>query len=681
MPRKRINVTDRNTRDMFSYQQAYEETLSGRSLRKAAAMFNLDHVSLGRYKKKRESAPIDTSVDSITMGYNSAKKVFSPSQETEIANYAIKTADIYFGLSRKDLRKLAFDLTTRYNLTRPNSWDTNSMAGIEWLRGFLDRNPQLSVRCAQATSLARATSFNRHNVDEFFKNLANVLDRYKFEAKDIYNVDETGVTTVQKPNRIVARRGTRQVGAVTSAERGTLVTVTVAANAIGNSIPPMFTFPRIKYQSHFLKDGPIGSIGTANKSGWMQEEDFIIFLNHFQRHTNSSLDHKVLLLLDNHSSHVSINCIDYCYANGIIMLSFPPHCSHKLQPLDRSVFGPFKKAVNTACDGWMRTNPGKPMTIYDIPSIVATALPRAITQTNIQSGFRCSGIHPYNRDIFSDLDFEPSYVTDRPNLNVLSSAESDPVVVQNSEISRPLEAAVPPTLISVISQPISVGIETVVPSTQRGSVTPEPNVSTESITFVTCSLRGLVSLTNNTLPLPTASDPLEINTTESLISSSQNYVHELPVDFISESNFCNLSVPSTSKMFIPESVRPFPKALPRKTTTRGLKKRKSTIYTNTPEKEYIRTETKEKERKKGANMIKKNMKNTERKKKKTETTEIYRNNASRSDKHTFCLVCGEDYNSSKSGEIWVQCMICELWAHEKCTKQELQYTCHNCESD
>ena len=51
------------------------------------------------------------------------------------------------------------------------------------------------------------------------------MGRYKFEAKDIWNVDETGVTTVQRPSKIVAKCGTKQVGALTSAERGRLVTV------------------------------------------------------------------------------------------------------------------------------------------------------------------------------------------------------------------------------------------------------------------------------------------------------------------------------------------------------------------------------------------------------------------------------------------------------------------------
>ena len=35
-------------------------------------------------------------------------------------------------------------------------------------------------------------------------NLNSVRELYKFEAKDIWNVDETGCTTVQKPPKVIA---------------------------------------------------------------------------------------------------------------------------------------------------------------------------------------------------------------------------------------------------------------------------------------------------------------------------------------------------------------------------------------------------------------------------------------------------------------------------------------------
>ena len=105
-------------------------------------------------------------------------------------------------------------------------------------------------------------------------------------------------------------------------------------------------------------------------------------MEHFVKHVKPSVSKPVLLLLDNHESHISIQLIDFCKTNGVVLLSFPPDTSHKLQPLDRSVYGPFKKFVNSACDAWMKNHPAKTMTIYDIPGIVRHALPLACTPVN-----------------------------------------------------------------------------------------------------------------------------------------------------------------------------------------------------------------------------------------------------------------------------------------------------------
>ncbi|KAJ8937365.1 hypothetical protein NQ314_011911 [Rhamnusium bicolor] len=415
MPRTRIHKTDRSSKDTSLYERAYDQIVTRHlSIRAAAKEYGLSHVSLIRYKRKREAANTDYSKAIVSVGYNSCNRIFTKKQETLMADYIIKAAQMYNGCSPKEIRKLAYELTQKYDVKRPVQWDENGLASKDWFSSFMKRNKQLSIRCAQSTSLSRATNFNTTNVNMFFDNLARVMDREHFEAKDIYNLDETGITTVQKPDRIVAKKGMRQVGALTSAERGTLVTVTIAVNAIGNSTPPMFVFPRLRYQDQFVRDGPVGCIGAGNASGWMQEEEYIIFLKHFQKCTNCSLNQKVLLLLDNYSSHISISALDFCKENGIVVLSFPPHCSHKLQSLDRAVYGPLKKAVNSACDNWMRNNPSKTMSIYDIPGILKIALPLALTQTNIQAGFRCTGIFPFNRDIFTQLDFAPSSITDRP---------------------------------------------------------------------------------------------------------------------------------------------------------------------------------------------------------------------------------------------------------------------------
>ncbi|XP_074038475.1 uncharacterized protein [Leptinotarsa decemlineata] len=282
MPRQRLRKTERGQSMLNQYKEAYEAVKKGTSIRGAAEMHQVNRMSLLRYINKRDTAGADEDTNNISMGYVAHNKVFSEGQEQVLSKYITRCAEIYFGLSPKEVRKLAFELSTKYDLKRPATWVENEMAGEEWFRSFMNRNPSLSVRVAQATSLSRATSFNKTNVEAFYDNLQTVLDRHTYEPQDIYNVDETGVTTVQKPDKVVARRGIRQVGALTSAERGTLVTVTFAVNALGNTMPPFFIFLRVRYQDHFVRDGPIGSTGTANPSGWMQDASFLVFLEHFK---------------------------------------------------------------------------------------------------------------------------------------------------------------------------------------------------------------------------------------------------------------------------------------------------------------------------------------------------------------------------------------------------------------
>jgi hypothetical protein len=57
-----------------------------------------------------------------------------------------------------------------------------------------------------------------------------------------------------------------------------------------------------------------------------------------KRHAKPTKLNKFLLLLDNYRNLLHLSTVDFCTENGIIFLSFPPHCSHRLQPLDVSVW-------------------------------------------------------------------------------------------------------------------------------------------------------------------------------------------------------------------------------------------------------------------------------------------------------------------------------------------------------
>ena len=151
--------------------------------------------------------------------------------------------------------------------TYPSSWDENEMAGEDWIDGFVKHNGDLSCQKPKATSLSRGTSFNKTTVKKFHDNLSDVMTRNKFLPRDIWDMDETGLTTVQKPPKVTAERRARQVGQVTSAERGVLTAVICAVSAAGGTIMPLMIFPPLNFKPYMLSGAPAGTVGAANQSG------------------------------------------------------------------------------------------------------------------------------------------------------------------------------------------------------------------------------------------------------------------------------------------------------------------------------------------------------------------------------------------------------------------------------
>ena len=128
------------------------------------------------------------------------------------------------------------------------------------------------------TSLARATSSNRENVELFFFKLADVMDRVTLGPEQIWIVDETRISTVQNPRTFVAAKGLKQIGSVTSGGRGSLVTMCSAVSATPNSMLPMFIFPMQNFKYHFIGDGPTGCVVITHPPGWMITKNFLVFI-------------------------------------------------------------------------------------------------------------------------------------------------------------------------------------------------------------------------------------------------------------------------------------------------------------------------------------------------------------------------------------------------------------------
>ena len=311
---------------------------------------------------------------------------------------------LLFGLTPKEVRRIAFQLAEQNKLQHPFSQKTQ-MAGEDWFLSFCKRHPEISVRRPEATSMSRAIGFSKEAVNQFYDILKVELQKHDIDASRIWNVDESGLTSVHKPPKIMAVKGMKQVGKLTSGERGKTITVICCFNAAGTYIPPALIFPRKNMNDRLLKGAPPNSIGFASETGWINEDLFVAWLSHFIKFAKPSLTEKHIVILDGHSSHKSLQAVNLARENGIILISLPPHTTHRLQPLDIVFYGPLKTAYNQDADNWMVSHAGKGITDYEVAEVFGCSYSRVANVDKGRSGFEHAGIFPYNANKFTEKDY------------------------------------------------------------------------------------------------------------------------------------------------------------------------------------------------------------------------------------------------------------------------------------
>ncbi|XP_039752852.1 uncharacterized protein LOC120628493 [Pararge aegeria] len=549
-----------------------------------------------------------------------------------------------------------FGVADRFN-------EIKKSAGRDFLTGFFQRHPDLSIRKPEATSINRILGFNKAEVDQFFENLEKVMSKYHFPPSQIYNMDETGVTTVQDTEKIIAPRGQKRIGAVTSWERGKNVTAICAMSASGSFIPPLFIFPRQRHSPQLEKDGPPGAVYTCSHNGWTNESIYIKWLRHFIGFSKPTAEQPVLLIMDNHNSHCTLEAWKVAKANHVVMLSIPPHSSHRLQPLDVTFFGPFKRAYNKECDIFMKSRNMVKITPYDIAGLFNKAYARVASLDKGISGFKATGIFPMNPAVFSEEDF----------------VAVDEVQKLLEQEQPSIEHAVSPSILSELQ-------EKAFPANNTPNMSPNKNPSKVSF------------MLNN----KTVSEPATVNPSTSSSTTNDVQKQSLNTDPTTTNDFAKvLSV-----------ISPLPNITNKNKTSR--QKQHSVILSSTPmktvfeEKENKRLEKKNKTEiitKKKAETSNKNRKCSAEKGKKrkkainkkekvkrvkkklfedeTETSEdddvenLCADESEYSEEETLCAICCD---LGKNNEMWYRCRSCGKWAHKQCSGSEspVDYICVFC---
>nr|CAH7731311.1 unnamed protein product [Callosobruchus chinensis] len=335
--------------------------------------------------------------------------VFSAEIEQDLENQILKMEECFFGLTIRDIRRAAFQFAEKNDI--PHSFNKQKgMAGKAWYYNFMKRYPKLSLRQPESTSLARCKGFSRENVNHFYVILENLVDQYKIDSTKIYNVDESGFSTVQKKSqKIVSRKGKKNVGTVASRERGVNTTFIVSANAAGHFAAPMIIFKRKRMMAELGVGAPPGCLVQISDTGYINTELFVVWLREFIEVVRPTPENKVILVLDGHTTHSkNLEAINLAREHGVILLQLPGHTTNRLQPLDVAIFKPMEVYYYQAVERWMREYPGLAVTQHQVAKLLGEAFGKAAPVGFAMNEFSKCGIWPVVRHVFNDVDFAAS---------------------------------------------------------------------------------------------------------------------------------------------------------------------------------------------------------------------------------------------------------------------------------
>ena len=389
MPRQHQRKTTTNY-DPTKKGEIVEEALnSPQSICSIAKKYNVPKTTLLRWVKNPTAK---TGSGGTT--------VLSQHEEELLATAIAYLARYGFPQDRTDIIDMTESFVT--NMRRVNPFKDNR-PGIDWVRGFEKRQKKvLTRRKPELLTTNRAEALTQKTVDLFFKNYTEVLEAngLKESPHRIFNLDETGLTTDPRSEKVFIPRGDSNAYEITPTNGKTSYTVLFCTSATGNYAPPFILYKGKHCYSAWMYGGPAGATYGCSDSGWMEGQNFESWFKSFFVSHVSNLEKPVLVIYDGHNSHLTYNTVKTAMDNQIIIMCLPPNTSHALQPLDVGVFKALKVQWKGILKAWYRETERESIDKAVFPSRVKKLWEKLNTQHAV-AGFRGSGLFPVNKEAVS----------------------------------------------------------------------------------------------------------------------------------------------------------------------------------------------------------------------------------------------------------------------------------------
>ncbi|XP_035696853.1 tigger transposable element-derived protein 2-like [Branchiostoma floridae] len=297
------------------------------------------------------------------------------------------------------------------------------MPGKRRLMGFRRRHPEISLRSPDSLDRARAAMSNAKIVGDHFLKVGELLEENNLQNRphQIYNADETGMALDAKKSRVIVPTASKRAPSIRSGGRDH-ISVMSCVSAAGGVVPPMIVFNKALPSGKFSDGGPPGALYASSESGYINKElfeqwYFKIFLPHCHK------ERPILLVLDQHGSHLSLKVLMSAMEEKIVIYGLPPHTSHFTQPLDVTVFSVLKTKWATTLEALQAVDSRFQARKTTFPRIFASVQDQVFNADKIKAGFKKTGIFPFNEDAIDSVWTDMS-TSEGPSAQEGSSGES-----------------------------------------------------------------------------------------------------------------------------------------------------------------------------------------------------------------------------------------------------------------
>jgi hypothetical protein len=300
--------------------------------------------------------------------------------------------------------------------------------GVHWVDRYIERH-QVDLISRWATGIDRS----RHQADSqskyslYFELLRSKLGQYDIEPCNMYNMDEKGfmLGILTRSKRVFSRRLYEEGKIKAHIQDGNREWITLLACicADGSALEPALIY---QSASGSIQDSWLQAFDpddhrvyfASSPSGWTNNDIGLAWLKQvFDRSTKPKAGRSYrLLILDGHGSHLTMDFIEYCDRNRILLMNYPPHSTHTLQPLDVVMFKPLSSAYLSQVADFMERCQGlTSMSKRDFYPMFMAAWEASFKKDTILKAFEATGLSP----------LEPEVILKRFNQPAQSGQSSD----------------------------------------------------------------------------------------------------------------------------------------------------------------------------------------------------------------------------------------------------------------